>query len=534
MDSLRKRVPTSPKPIIASVRKPMIIPPIPQKKEELFISRRESQQMKTPSKKFRKNGRLKKILTIFFAIIFISVVCVAAFLLWKTYAISKKISASAGVQSTLSQEVRALVSPIVPEKQTMLKGEDSGRINILLLGAAGEHKPGGDLTDTVMIMSINTQTKKVALLSLPRDFYVPISNSNNFTKLNSLYPIGEKQGVGTDLIEATVEKITSLSLNYYIVVDFDGFQQIIDNIGGVNITSDRDIYDATYPGPNYSYQTFSLSKGFHNLDGATALEYVRERHDDPQGDFGRALRQQQVIQAVKNKMFSMQTFFNVIALNNVLNTLGDNVKTDIGIGEIGSFIELSKTLDLQNITNVVLDAWKPDSLMKVSHVQDGDVSAFILVPRVGNYSEIQDLAQNIFDQDALKQRQASITAENANIGIINESGSPILAGKIKSLLTDKLGMKNVRIIPTSSSDSTDQTTLTDLSSGQKLFTLDELIKKIPATLSDANLMQTDNNDDIVITLGSDVVDAYKYNEANIDDYNKAQDTEDNTDFTKGF
>ena len=64
--------------------------------------------------------------------------------------------------------------------------------------------------------------------------------------------------------------------------------------------------------------------------------------------------------------------------------------------------------------------------------------------------------------------------------------------------------------------------------------MDELIKKIPATLSDANLMQTDNNDDIVITLGSDVVDAYKYNEANIDDYNKAQDTEDNTDFTKGF
>ena len=532
MDSLRRKITKAPQPIMRQTQKAVPIPPIIKKREELFISSKESEQMEKNGKKMGKRFHIKKILWIVASIILVIILSVAAYFFWKTYSISKKMNSQTGTQTTLSQDMRALVSPIVPISKDPLNGEADGRINILLMGAAGEHKPGGNLTDTIMIMSIDTKNKKIALLSLPRDFYVPIPGSDTYTKINSLYPIGIKNNQGADMIKATVEKITGLTINYYMAIDFDGFQKIIDDIGGVNITSDRDIYDATYPGPNYSYQTFSLSKGFHSLDGATTLEYVRERHDDPQGDFGRALRQQQVIQAVKNKMFSMQTFFNVVGLNNVLDTLGDNIRTDITFDDIDKFITLSKTLDLQNITNVVVDAWKPDSLMKVSHVQVGAVSAFILVPRVGNYSEIQDLAQNIFDQDELKKRQTAITDENANIGIINESGNSAVASKVKALLTDKLGMKNVSVIPSANAGFTDTTTVNDLSSGQKVFTLDELIKKLPAKLSTDDVSVANNSEDIVITLGSDIVDSYKYDDANIDDYNKAQDQEDNTDLTQ--
>lgn len=482
--------------------------------------------MERHEKKFQEGMHVKKILKITFAIIFGVFFIIGAYFLWKTYSVSKKMNSGTDVKTTLTQSMRALASPVIPKSETPLKGQETGRINILLLGAAGENKPGGNLTDTVMIMNIDTKAKKVALLSLPRDFYAPISDSKSYAKINSLYPIGIKEGLGVELVKDAVEEITGLTMNYHLVVDFDSFEKIIDNIGGVNIVSERDIYDPTYPGPNYSYQTFELSKGFHNLDGKTALQYVRMRHDDPEGDFGRAKRQQQVMQAVKNKMFSMQTLFNIVALNNILDTLGKNIKTDITIADLESFISLSKTIDLQNINNVVVDAWKKESLLKVSHVQTEKGNAFILIPRVGNYNEIQDVAKNIFNQEEIKKRERLIAEENTNIAVINKSGDNKLEEKIRSLLKERLGFKNVRVIANSDETMEEFTTVSQKPDSAKIFTLDELIKKLPAKLSPSTLPQSDDsNDDIVITLGSDLIETYKYDEDSVEDFNKAQQDE---------
>ena len=117
------------------------------------------------------------------------------------------------------------------------------------------------------------------------------------------------------------------------------------------------------------------------MDGNTALMYVRERHDDPLGDFGRAKRQQVVLQAAKNKLFSIQTLLNPLALNDLLNNLGDNIKTDIGLDDLESFLYWSKVSDTQNITNAVVDAWNPDSLLKVSHVTVGNFTGIYLDPQ---------------------------------------------------------------------------------------------------------------------------------------------------------
>jgi len=489
--------------------------PVPssQPREELFISRDDAKIIGKHEKIFRRRILIKKLVWILVIIILATIISYGVYFSWKTYAVSRKMNSDSPQQkTTLTQYARAIVSPIIPISRTPLKGESDGRINILLLGAAGEHKPGGNLTDTVMLMSVDTKNKKVALLSLPRDLYVQIPDSGTFTKINSLYPIGIKQNEGVNLIKETVEKITGITLNYYVAIDFDGFKKVIDQIGGINVTSSRDIYDASYPGPNYSYETFSLSKGFHVLDGDTALKYVRERHNDPEGDFGRAKRQQQVIQAVKNKLFSVQTLLNVVTLNNILNTLGDSIKTDIAFEDIDGFIKLSKEVDMQNITNVVADAWKSDSLLKVSHVTLGNAVAFILVPRVGNYSEIQDLEKNIFNLDELKKRQESIATENARIEIVNQSGDNQLAYKIQKLLIDKLGMNDVSVVQKSQDSIATQTTVTDNSNGTKLFTLDELIKKLPASLSNSVLADNSIKDDIIITLGSDLIDVYKYEE----------------------
>lgn len=509
--------------------------PVPssQPREELFISRDDAKIIGKHERIFRRRILIKKLIWISVTIILATIVSYGLYFSWKTYAVSRKMNSDSSLtqKTTLVQYARAIVSPIIPISRTPLGGELEGRINILLLGAAGEKKPGGNLTDTIMVMSVDTKNKKVALFSLPRDLYVQIPDTETYTKINSLYPIGIKQQKGVDLVKKAVEKITGITLNYYVAIDFDGFIKVIDQIGGINVTSPRDIYDASYPGPNYSYETFSLSKGFHVFDGATALKYVRERHDDPEGDFGRAKRQQQVIQAVKNKLFSVQTLFNVVALNNILNTLGESVKTDITFENIDQFIKLSKQVDMQNITNSVADAWKSDSLLKVSHVTLGNAVAFILLPRVGNYSEIQDLEKNIFNLDELKKRQTSIAEEKASILIVNSSGDNQLAVKIQKLLTDKLGMDNISIVQKSQDSIAAQTTLIDNSNGAKLFTLDEIIKKLPATLSNSVLADNSIKDDIIITLGSDLIDVYKYEENTMQELENADNNQANIDIT---
>jgi LCP family protein required for cell wall assembly len=525
--------------------------------EEIYITPEDMERMHKHERNFKFGTTIKKILFYCSLFIFSIVILYTGYFLWKGYAAGKKMNSEVQNKTTLAQDVRSLIAPIIPTKAVPLDGEKEGRINILLMGAAGQHNPGGNLTDTIMIMSIDSNNKKVALLSIPRDFYVNIPDlsadnpastaggpgTQNFTKINSLYQIGLKNGNGAELIKQAIEKITNIKIHYYLTVDFDGFKKIIDDIGGINVMVEKDIYDPRYPGPNYSYETFAISKGFHTLDGSTALKYVRERHNDAEGDFGRAKRQQQVIQSVKNKLFSMETVFNLTRLNDVLSTLGDNIKTNITFENIDSFIKLSKQIDTQNITNVVLDAWKPGSLLKVSHIQVGSIAAFILIPRVGNYSEIQDLAQNIFNLNELKRRKAEILSEDATIIIINQSGESSLDDKIKKLLVEKMEFKKVRIETDSSDIISNQTRIYDNTNGKALFTTDELIKKLPARIAEqsptkkpaelsSNQSSSEENiNSITVTLGKDLIEKYNFEEANIDDYNNAQDNQDNIDLT---
>ncbi|HOF42248.1 MAG TPA: LCP family protein [Candidatus Moranbacteria bacterium] len=520
MDGIKKRIPLAPpraaKPL--AKKEPVYLPP----EEDLFIFQNEIRQMKKDERFYKIKSFAKKAILYLVTAVLLSAVSWFAYFSWKTSVISGKMNDTEPPKATVSQYLKTLTFPIGRGEKKILRGQKEGRINILLLGAAGKNKPGGNLTDTIMVMSVNTKDGKVALLSLPRDLYVPVANTASFVKINSLYSIGVKEETGATLINDTVEKILDIPIHYYLVIDFEGFVKIIDELGGINVNVERDIYDTRYPGPNYSYETFKLSKGLHKLDGATALKYVRERHNDPEGDFGRAKRQQQVIQAVKNKAFSAKTLLDVVALNNILNALGENIKTNIAFDEIESFLDLSKKVNTQNVTNIVVDAWKKDSLLKVSHVMTSSGRMFILVPRVGNFSQVQDLAKNIFNQDEIKKRREAIAKENANIAIINKSGDPNLASKIRDLLRETLGMKEIEIIPSVTKEIVSKTTVKNIHAEKNIFTLDELIKRIPASLEESDAREMKAESDIIITLGSDIIDAYKYEEDSIEDFQKYQ------------
>ena len=414
-------------------------------------------------------------------------------------------------------EFKKLTRSFFSEQPGLLQEEKDGRINILLLGRAGEHYPGKNLTDTVMIMSIDTRTKQVALLSLPRDLYVPIVGTDLFTKLNSLYQYGLSNKEGVTPLTQTIEEITGEPIHYFVTLDFDGFEKIVDTLGGISLEVLRDFYDNRYPGKNYSYETFELKKGWQTLDGATALKYVRERHDDPEGDFGRAKRQQQVIQAIKNKAFSLGTVSNIVTINRLLDTLGESVKTDMSIEDMARFLELSRTLDTKNVTTVVVDAWKKESLLRVSHIQVGSIAAFILVPRVGNWSEIRDVSAALFHREEEINRKQAILDEKVTLTLFSSKADSAAANRLAMLLKEELGFVQVTTLLLPAVDNPPKESIIVEQVGlKKPFSLDELLKRFSVTKTIALpfALRERPESDYTLVMGTDLAEIFSLTEEN--------------------
>lgn len=460
--------------------------------------------------------RLRHIFIVTSIVIVTTVFCLGGYFLWKGLSVTQSVTlhndtATPSLLSTAGGIVHSLFG-----STTALKN-DHGRINILLLGRAGTHYPGKNLTDTVIILSIDTTTKRAALLSLPRDLYVPVADTDLYTKLNSVYQYGLSTDDSATTLRKTVENITGLPIHYFVALDFDGFEKIIDALGGIRIDVVRDFLDTSYPGKNYSYETFSIKKGWQTLDGATALKYVRERHNDPEGDFGRAKRQQQVIQAAKEKSFTINTFLNPFTLNSFLSTLGESVRTDISPDEIGIFLTLAKNIDTHNVTTVVVDAWKTDSLLRVSHIDTDQGAMFTLVPRSGNWSEVRDMGINLFSLDEIKTHLAAVAGEHSSLLVITRPENATAATHIVDLATHDFGF-DTATIRTDTTISTDTKSLiADHTGGTKPYSLDELLKKFmltrtdtlsitlpPSKISSGTPQKT--GPDFIIVLGNDLAD----------------------------
>ena len=378
--------------------------------------------------------------------------------------------------------IRLIGSSVFTEPKE-IRGYEDGRINILLMGRAGEHYPGKNLTDTVMILSLETKAKKVALLSLPRDLLAPLPGTTNSVKINTLYQYGLLSDEGAELIKKSVASITGLPIHYFVTIDFDGFEKVIDTLGGIHIEVFRDIYDTRYPGPNYSYETFELKKGWQTLDGKTALKYARMRHDDPEGDFGRAKRQQQILQAVREKILSLPVLLNPVVTTNLLTDLGESVATDI-TPEVGRvLLPLVEQINTEAITTVVVDAWKKESLLRVVHIDTPHGRAFALSPRSGNWKEVQQLAQTLFDTKLIARRQSEINREGASVLVVVPPKHTTLGQDLIQDIRDTFPIQDLSVMTWSLL--TPDTTNTIIGSTQNnIFTLDSLVGRYDLTLEE--------------------------------------------------
>ena len=274
---------------------------------------------------------------------------VSVALAYKFYATSQKV-----IDSKQSPSFMQTIKDIASTDRKPLQGEQYGRINILLVGLAGKNYPGANLTDSIIVASINPKTYQTALLSIPRDLYVQIPNTNSYTKINALYARAQDSDAsgksGIDDLKKTIADITGQPIDYYIALDFDGFKQIINELGGIKVQVPKDLHDERYPGPNYSYETFDIKAGLQNLDGETALKFARTRHDED-GDFGRAYRQQLILEAARSKAFSLGTILNIPEVSRLLDTLGEHLRTNIQLDELNSFFDLIGKIDTHTTLN---------------------------------------------------------------------------------------------------------------------------------------------------------------------------------------
>lgn len=457
----------------------------------------------TQQKHSRRHISWKTLTASFIFLIIIAAAGAFAFLIAKAAHVGQTLSFENERSISLFADLKGAAGTLFSERAPLK--ETDGRINILLLGRAGEHYPGKNLTDTIMLASIDTRARRVALLSFPRDLYAPIGQGDTYTKINAIYQIGLDMRAGVDLLRETIETIAGVPIHYSMIVDFDGFEKAVDALGGVSVDVPRDLYDTRYPGKNYSYETFEIRKGWQRLDGATALKYVRERHADPEGDFGRAKRQQQVMQAVRDKAFSTGTLLNILTLSRLLDALGESVKTDLTLEEMESFLSLIRTLDTKNITTAVIDAWKPESLLRVSHIPTPSGNAFILVPRTGNWKEITQTANRLFELDSLKKEQERIKSESPSIRIIATPSQSALALSLQRFLNDELGFSLATIEMSRLENAPERSTMRDTTDGMKLYSQNALLSRFDIELETAARDESSyQSSDFILTLGIDL------------------------------
>lgn len=295
------------------------------------------------------------------------------------------------------------LSHLVINPTSQLEGEENDRINILLLGMGGKNHEGGNLTDTIILLSLKPSTKQAAMISIPRDMVAPDSKGN-WKKINSInaYAEKEKEGSGGKAVCDTLSTLLDEPIPYYIRADFEGFVNIIDEVGGVDVYVENTFDDYTYPisgredaADYYSrFEHLHFDKGWQKMDGSTALKYARSRHSlGVEGsDFARAKRQQIVLEAAKDKVLSRNTLTNPATLTKIIGQLDSHIGTNLQISEMIKLWNIFKDIQKAQITNKVLDNSTSGLLIDGR----GDGGAYILLPRGNNFRPIRDMIDTIF------------------------------------------------------------------------------------------------------------------------------------------
>lgn len=287
------------------------------------------------------------------------------------------------------------VAKVVVGKDNILKGEINDRINILILGMGGAEHEGPYLTDTIILASIKPSTKQIALLSIPRDLYVPVPG-HEWRKINSANALGMAGSRdGGALTSKVIENIFDLDVHYWVRIDFNMFTQLIDELGGIELYVEKGFIDHSFPGPNFSFQALRFDKGLQIMDGNRALKFARSRHgtNDEGSDFARARRQQKVLFAIKDKIANINLLSKPHMIGRLYSVLKYGISTNLGLNQGIQLVKLAASVDAAHIFPHVIETGE-NGLLSEEITLSG---AYVLRPKSGDFKDLAQLAHNILD-----------------------------------------------------------------------------------------------------------------------------------------
>ncbi|TYS63808.1 LytR family transcriptional regulator [Bacillus infantis] len=223
------------------------------------------------------------------------------------------------IYHSLTKAVDTMHQPIEREKsdkrEQVVTLEKKEPFSVLMLGVDERDNDKGR-SDTMIVLTVNPETKSAKMLSIPRDTRTEIVGHGTVDKINHAYAFG-----GIEMSMNTVENFLDIPIDYYMQINMEGFKDIVDAVGGVTVENDLD----------FTYEKVHFPKGSISLNGEKALKFSRMRYDDPRGDFGRQLRQRQVIQAVIKEGASISSLSN---FDEIFSALGKNIKTNLTFSEM--------------------------------------------------------------------------------------------------------------------------------------------------------------------------------------------------------
>lgn len=310
---------------------------------------------------------------------------------------------------------------------------DLRRINFAFYGYGGPSHDGPYLTDSIMVVSVQPQPTgppTVAEISVPRDWYVPNQLGNGKTdygRINQAYSDGiggrgtlpsSDPGAGAAVADATLEHLLGIHIDHWIGLDFQAFKSAVDAVGGVDVTVPDSFTDYQYPagecgnqpGDNCATETVHFNAGPQHMNGATALIFSRSRHSNDNGegtDFARSRRQQLIVAALKQKVVSIGGLGNLPGL---LNSLGDNVVTDLHVNDLEALYALLKDVDSKSILHVSFD--DTNFLYECGYPRNCGAAYIYADDRT--YTQIAHYVQNIFVDPSTIARHDKVTIEDGS------------------------------------------------------------------------------------------------------------------------
>lgn len=335
-----------------------------------------------------------------------------------------------------------------------LKTDDNGRTNILAFGTSGYNMNGdeGDsthdgaqLTDSIMIISFDQETKDIVMLSLPRDLKAsPTCTATG--KINEVYWCNdggkdnlESEAKAAEALMKEVSKVLGIDFQYYAHLNWGSLVQIVDTLGGIKVTLDEDISDYGWTGA-----VFEAGKEY-TIDGEQALGLARARHGTANGDFTRGASQQKILIGIKNRIAEKN--LSIPELMDLASTLGDNLRTNFSLDEFKTLAHFTSEINLDSVRQISL--LEPEPLMTTGTING--ISYVLPVGGAGNYSKIKSFIEKSLSSDPK-------VYEDASILILNGTETPGLASTEESYL-EKDGYKNIYTDNAPANNYSDQYTL---------------------------------------------------------------------------